>query len=491
MNPIPSSNFAHHRIGFHYYSDTRHYRQSDLETWLPPLVEMGASWLTLVAPAERAIPESFIQALLSARIQPILHFCLKAAEPIPLDSLRLLLNAYARWGVGYVSFFDRPNVRSSWPAYIWAQNYLVERLLDDFIPLARAAQEQDLTVITPPLEPGGDYWDLAFLRTALRGLKRRGCTDMLDSLAIGAYAWINNRPVDWGVGGPERWPEVRPYQRPNSQQDHLGFHIFDWYLAICQEELGCRLPVFLLRAGQRFADEQPSGQAQAGLLNHARKNLSAVQRITSDPSSDHGGEVLPDEVKACNFWLLAADPDDPQAGEAWFLPSGEHLPVVEAFRQWAAYLRQAQDPGEPVEAGDRSGSEVADDEVAGEDNLDPDLPASDDELGEDGTVSELSEPIDPGNQIVGPKNQITHPINHYVLLPLYAWGAANWELSMVEALLQETHPAIGFSLAEARLAKRVTVVGADGAISSEALAMLRKSGCQVERLLEDGTLIAT
>jgi hypothetical protein len=62
---------------------------------------------------------------------------------------------------------------------------------------------------------------------------------------------------------------------------------------------------------------------------------------------------------------------------------------------------------------------------------------------------------------------------------------------MVEGLLQESHPAIGFSLAEARLAKRVTVVGADGAISAEALAMLRKSGCQVERLLEDGTLIAT
>jgi hypothetical protein len=230
------------------------------------------------------------------------------------------------------------NARASWPTHIWAQNYLVERLLDDFIPLARAAQEQDLTVITPPLEPGGDYWDLAFLRTALRGLKRRGCTDLLDSLAIGAYAWINNRPVDWGAGGPERWPEVRPYhlpdsQLPHSQQDHLGFHIFDWYLAISQEELGCRLPVFLLRAGQRLASGSAPEQVQSDRFNHARTNLSAVQRVTGDPASDHAIEAVPEEVKACNFWLLAADPHHPHAAEGWFLPSGEHLPVVECLRQ--------------------------------------------------------------------------------------------------------------------------------------------------------------
>ena len=211
MNPTTSLNPTDHRIGFHYFPDTRHYRQSDLETWLPRLVEMGASWLTLLAPAERAIPEDFIQVLLSARIQPVLHFRLRTAEPVPVDSLRLLFNAYARWGVRQVALYDRPNARTSWPAHIWAKNYLVERLLDDFIPLARMAQEQGLTVITPPLKPGGDYWDLAFLRTALRGLKRRGCTDLIDSLAIGAYAWINDRPVDWGAGGPEHWPDVRPY----------------------------------------------------------------------------------------------------------------------------------------------------------------------------------------------------------------------------------------------------------------------------------------
>jgi hypothetical protein len=89
-----------------------------------------------------------------------------------------------------------------------------------------------------------------------------------------------------------------------------------------------------------------------------------------------------------------------------------------------------------------------------------------------------------------PVNQ-SHTISHYVLLPLYAWGAADWELDVIQPLLQETHPTVGFSLTEARLAARVTVVGGAGAISAEALDMLRASGCKVERVMDDGTLIAS
>ena len=52
------------RIGFHYFPDTQHYRQSDLQTWLPLLHELGAGWLTLQAPDNRAIPEAFIRGLI-------------------------------------------------------------------------------------------------------------------------------------------------------------------------------------------------------------------------------------------------------------------------------------------------------------------------------------------------------------------------------------------------------------------------------------------
>jgi hypothetical protein len=82
-------------------------------------------------------------------------------------------------------------------------------------------------------------------------------------------------------------------------------------------------------------------------------------------------------------------------------------------------------------------------------------------------------------------------ISHYVLLPLYAWGAADWDLDLIQPLIQHSHPTIGFSLSEARLAQKVTVVGGEGALSEDAVKMLHDSGCIVERIREDGTLIAT
>jgi len=66
-------------------------------------------------------------------------------------------------------------------------------------------------------------------------------------------------------------------------------------------------------------------------------------------------------------------------------------------------------------------------------------------------------------------------------------GSCRWS----KRLLQESHPAIGFFSAEARLAKRVTVGGCGWSDLGRGFAMLRQSGCQVERLLDDGTLVAT
>ena len=63
--------------------------------------------------------------------------------------------------------FDRPNLRANWPAAAWAQSNLVERFLDVFQPLALAAVQAGLIPVFPPLEPGGDYWDTAFLRSCL------------------------------------------------------------------------------------------------------------------------------------------------------------------------------------------------------------------------------------------------------------------------------------------------------------------------------------
>ena len=69
---IPSNRTT--RIGIHYFTDDHHYREQDAEQWIPQLHDLGLSWLVLTTTTERAIPEYFINALVEAKIKPILHF---------------------------------------------------------------------------------------------------------------------------------------------------------------------------------------------------------------------------------------------------------------------------------------------------------------------------------------------------------------------------------------------------------------------------------
>jgi hypothetical protein len=313
------------RIGFHYFPDSNHYQQRDLETWLPRLQELGVGWLVLQAPVARALPESFIRGLLQAGIEPVLHFQIPAGGPPPADDLQLLFKAYGRWGVRYITLFDRPNLRASWNGSLWTQSDLVERFLDRYLPLAEGCLQAELTPVFPPLEPGGDYWDTAFLHAALEGIQRRGYQAYLEKCVVGAYAW-GEKPMDWGAGGPERWPGTHPYFTPPGEQDQRGFRIFDWYNTIIQSVLMTPRPIFL------FALGCPPDSAQ-GYKEHTRKNMLMARLLAGEQVQ--GLEPLPDEVLAGAFWLLSASQGDPYASQAWLQPNGDHLPVVPLFRKWA------------------------------------------------------------------------------------------------------------------------------------------------------------
>lgn len=631
------------RIGFYYFPDSLHYRQEDLETWLPVLRDLGAAWVVLPAPTGRAIPEPFLAGLLSAGIQPVLHFNHAGGHAVRLGEettsateMGLLLKSYARWDVHYAVFYDRPNLRQSWTPQAWAQGSLVEHFLDAALPLMSAAAEAGITPVLPPLEPGGDYWDLAFLRSMLRSLVRRAPIRVLDALALSAQAFTRERPLSWGAGGPERWPGLLPYHTPAGSEDHLGFRIFDWYLSIAEQELERRPEIFLLRMGAQLApDGDAAGVGQVNGLRHARGNLDIARLLCGDlepglagaspvtppnvevgrtgispvtpPSVEVGRtgispvtppavevgpavqgvpqpksapaqpapppaqiEPVPSEVLAGCFWLLASEPG-PGSEQAWHHPERQPLPVVGALRQYMEFRRKrpapvplqdtrqpardasgpalAQNPASDSPAGG-NGKPAAREAQAADTAADRLLRMLQDALAVD--PCSLASPASgtPGSQVSSPGGvaaaaspetlpasaaagspetlpayaaamppetvaapaaaepssspNITpktapqaapaparRPIAHYVLLPLYAWGAANWDLALLEPLLQDSHPTIGFSLAEARLARRVTVIGGEGAISLEALSMLRESGCQVERILDDGTILAS
>ena len=253
-----------------------------------------------------------------------------------------------------MALFDRPNIRSNWSPAAWAQMDLVERFLDQFLPLAESALDEGLVPIFPPLEPGGDYWDLSFLQSALRGMQRRGRNRLLDRLALGAYAWTGNRSLDWGAGGPERWSKVTPYFTPADSEDQLGFRIFDWYLSVSQRVLGRRLPVFLLRTGSLPQDHRDPATGEPDYLAHAEQNRAIARLLANEPLA--GCEPIPPEVQAACFWVLAVHEKSIFCGQSWFRTEAEKLPVVTGFYRSSAGQKVSVQPEEGArEAGAAAG----------------------------------------------------------------------------------------------------------------------------------------
>lgn len=311
------------KIGFHYFPDLLHYRQTDLDTWLPVLTGMQAGWLVLQAPPDRAIPENFLLGLLEAGIEPVLHFKLPPDQLPPEADLAFLYHLYAKWGLRHITLFDKPNLRSTWQSTNWAQTDLVERFLDIYLPQAENCLNAGLTPVFPPLEPGGDYWDTAFLQAAIQGIQRRGYKELLAKLVIGAVARAGERSLNWGAGGPERWPSTRPYFTPANEEDHRGFRIFDWYNTHVQSILIVERPLFLFEVGAAPAEDP-------NFKKHTQINLDIARLIEAEDLP--GLEPIPHNVAGAAFLLFPGPRPAPPVSQAWYTPQGEPLPILSAFR---------------------------------------------------------------------------------------------------------------------------------------------------------------
>ncbi|MQC26070.1 MAG: hypothetical protein DWG76_01280 [Chloroflexi bacterium] len=340
MRVIP---FNPERLGIHYFTDAEYYTTEALSRWLPRIKSLGFRWLTLRAPETRSIPEDFLEMLHAANLRPIVHLPLSLKNPPSADEVQSMLNAYANWGVRYVAFFDRPNLRSRWPDTGWTQRGLVERFLNVFSPLAEAAIDAGLSPVFPPLEPGGDYWDTAFLRAALEQMAERSEDMIRDHLTIGAYAWADHKELDWGIGGPENWPATLPYQTPEGSQDQRGFRIFDWYNAISSATVGRHLPMIILGAGEA-ADAAQTANIPSG------RNVAMAKQAALFPT-EQSRAGMPDNVLACNFWLLAANEGRAETARGWFDADGRPRPVV---AQWLAWKQ-----GQGTPAARINGTQVA------------------------------------------------------------------------------------------------------------------------------------
>jgi len=260
---------------------------------------------------------------------------------------------------------------------------------------------------------------------------RRKQDRLLNSFALSAYAWSFSKPLNWGVGGPEAWPQTKPYANSEDSQDQRGFRIFDWYQAMAQSVLRTTLPIFLFQAGApapnhaRVEEIQPENEVEKVLTISrllAGEEVGDEARISANPA-------IPREVVCAAFWLLAAAEGSPAEPFAWYNTDGEARTQVETLRAWRARAK----------------------------------------------VNQLG----------------ANRIKHYLLLPAYDWGVDEVHLEAIRPFIRKYRPTIGFSADEAVLADCVTVIGDEQVYPEEALNRLRQAGCRVERIQGDGTTIAS
>ncbi len=430
ISTLPTSNSG---IGFHYYPDDLHYRKVDLNAWLPELIAMRVSWLTLRSQPERGIPEAFIKGILDAGIEPIVHIRPNEIQRLDLNALALQFTSYARWGVRFVVVFDRPNARDAWSGDQFGRVDLVERFLEIWLPIVELAQQSGIASVLPPLEQGGTYWDTSFITGVIKGLQRRGKQSLLDELIISCYSFSGLQKQDYGAGGPAVWKESKPYQTPASSQDQLGFRSFEWYAAAVEAILGAHSPILMLAGGARLGEMSPSTGEIVDVAWHASTNLTIAREYLAGN--------YPDYLLNVNFWLLAAEANEPDARAAWFHSDGAVARAVAEFKTFARRRRQTRSEKR------NKGVDVA----AG------------------GAVKVLK---------------------HYLLLPRYEGVASGWHWNFVGDIVRTYQPTCGYSPEEARHARHVTLIGDERGISQSIEEQLIQAGCSVERISSDDPVVA-
>lgn len=487
-------------LGFYYQDDDIHYRQSDLDDWLPVLKRLGASWLTLRAPLSRAIPEGFLRRLIANDIEPVIHLPVPVGT-IDVNALNDLLRVYARWGLHYVVVFDQPNTRAAWPVREWSRSRLVARFAHHLLPVLRAVRAAGLVPALPPLAQGGDYWHTVFLSELLGQLHTLADDALLRALVLGVYGYTLGKPSTWGQGGAAAWPDAKPYHTPDGAEDSLGFRAFEWYGEVAETVLGQPLPMLMLAGGARMSDEHEGPKAG----QHTATNVELASLKLNQQLAPH--------LLNLSFWLLAGDSPD-----AWFASpdascqaAGELAKITRHVERKALVTAQIAVPAAasrpqakavtpvqssassaPPTAGLSAGRQLpiqtglmfsaAPVQAIAHARHGPALVARAaqpavriDGIAPLASTPALSTPLPTAGD--GDK-----PVAHYVLLPSFEWGGSHWYWQVVADYVQKFRPAAGFSMDEARRAGLVTIVADAETIPEKVAQALQQDGCEVERI---------
>jgi hypothetical protein len=294
------------KLGFIYFKSPDYFVKKKIDTWLPALKRLGASFVIFNAGFSRNVPEDVFICAREHGLESIVHFNSELPIARKFNDVSLIMDAYAKWGVTHMIMGDKPNTKAAWVEAGWHYENLVDHFLDRFIPLVNHAVRIGIKPVLPPMQPGGDYWDTAFLELIAKGLKRRKLDNVLSELVLSSYGYTFNKPLSWGNGGPERWSVSKPYLTPEGQEDQLGFHNFEWVQAHVRRQLGRDLPVMILDAGNPGDDMENTDQAK--VLTDLQ-NLSHMLRNDVKRSNENSNNAVDfdDSIFGCFFDLNTLD----------------------------------------------------------------------------------------------------------------------------------------------------------------------------------------
>ena len=292
-----SANRKSKKLGFHYYKDAGHFDDPSLDYWLPKLQAAGTSWLVIYAPDNSEIPENFIVRLREVRIEPIIVLNYAISDPPSVQIFQQRMAYYHSIGIHMVQFFNRPNMRSSWSAEDWVKPGLVTRFIRKYADYATICVREKVIPLFPLLEPGGDYWDLAFLRSSVKQIRKEFSESLLSNLVFSASACLNKNPLSWNEAGPSGYPPASPYAE--GVVDHRGFYLFQWYEDILSKEIGKNVPLLLMDAGL--------WDSKAGIFDvvtrESKQQYLNILNLLQDVTLKNGGKI-PSYVLSCCVYKL-------------------------------------------------------------------------------------------------------------------------------------------------------------------------------------------
>jgi hypothetical protein len=507
------------RFGLHYFSDTLHYRESDLYQWLPELSSLKISYLVLKTLANRAVPEYFIEALVKEDIQPILHLDIPLSEDFTISQLDPIFHAYAKWGVHSIIFYDRPNSRDSWDSSHWILSDWVTSFFNKFVPLANLALDHGIFPALPPLEPGGHFWDTAFLRCLLESLVRDNQTKLCENLVLSAYAWDYKRSLNWGAGGSAYWQNSKPFFTPLDGEDQKGFRAHEWHQEVTQSILGNSHPIILLGAGLS-QDPAIVKNPETNSPNQEDICLAIGRLLNRELICDlinPQNLLLPvsEDIFACNFWSLSAEPGSDNAGFAWYENTGQPNPIVNKWKEFcvsafgkipessvnsSVNTNGNENKNSPpfeitnqILTNDKNSVFAGINDYSDKDHQQAPLPSGIDSSETNTNSTQEQPPVNTEkvDRTAKSASVLARPIKHYLLLPAFEWGITDWHLEVIKPFVKKYRPTIGFSLKEAVLAEHITIIGGTQIFPDDLVERFRLAGCEVDRIEGDGMTIAT